>query len=339
MKTGLFLHIGRNKAGSTTLQSFWEERAPSLQGAGIQYLRFGAPQLAGSKFPSFVSHDQLATYLLASRGRAALVSNELIGCLSPDLSRAMAADLAEFDLRVLCYVRNYRDWVVSSYKFDVRAGLNGQDFDYYLNSIESQVSFWPQVEVWGDVLGWDRIRVRSLHPADLVGGELISDANFALGISLPMASSDSRVNVSPSWIVTELIRMLMDERNTHGWSDEELGIAQMLHHYADAAAAQLGECFSTDKSTDRYLTLWQAMMLQDKYNEDVNRVAERTGVHLQRDDMALTTGRTFLPTADRVPKRIMQAVRSLALDTEAARIHPRVATFVRKARFSQLCED
>src|SRR5271168_4995399 len=137
----LYLHIGRNKAGSTTLQNYWIAQASELRRAGVQYALFGQPSPPGSGLPTFPTHALLADFVRAEPGRAVLVSHEVICCFTPGVTRALASDLASLNLQLIFYVRPYRDWVLSSYNFDVRTGFNGRDFDRYLEDLRPLISF------------------------------------------------------------------------------------------------------------------------------------------------------------------------------------------------------
>jgi hypothetical protein len=329
----LYLHIGRNKAGSTTLQNHWVTHADALRQAGIDYVLFGQPSPPGSELLTFPSHRLIADFARGQRGRSVLVSHEVISCFPPEVTRNMAADLSDLNVRVIFYVRPYRDWVLSSYNFDVRTGFNKRDFDSYLQNIQPTISFWPMLEVWGEAIGWQNVRVRSLHPRDLQGRDLIGDSDAALGVTLPPSNLDDRVNTSPSWMVIELLRTIVDREPSGGWNRTGLAVAEALHGYTDAAIEACG----ATASRVTYLTPRQARGLQDLYNRDLAAIAARTGLPLQPDDIEQPPDRAFLPTAAEVPKNVMRTILEQALETDAARLHPEAATFVATALFGELC--
>ena len=328
----LYLHIGRNKAGSTTLQNYWVAHASELRRAGVQYALFGQPSPPGSGLPTFPTHARLADFVRADPGRAVLVSHEVICCFTPEVTRRLASDLSSLNVQLIFYVRPYRDWVLSSYNFDVRTGYNGRDFDRYLEDLRPLISFRPMLEIWGETIGWDNIRVRSLARGDLLNGDLIADGNAAIGVSLPPGESAIQENASPSWMVIEMLRTIVGQDVADGWQGTDLAIAHKLHDYTDAAMAACGGF------TERvnYLTRDQAHWLADLYNRDLEAIAEHTGVPLQPDDAGAAAERPFLPSADRVPKDVLRAIVRLAADPAAAEHHPAVAAFVQTSRFKAL---
>ena len=331
----LYLHIGRNKAGSTTLQNYWVAHAGELRRAGVQYALFGQPSPPGSGLPTFPTHALLADFVRAEPGRAVLVSHEVICCFTPEVTRRLASDLASLNVQLIFYVRPYREWVLSSYNFDVRTGYNGRDFDRYLEDLRPLISFRPMLEIWGEIIGWDNIRVRSLSRGDLLEGDLIVDANAAIGGNLPRGGSAIRENASPSWMAIEMLRTIVGRDVADGWQGTDLAIAHKLHDYTDAAMAAVG----TVAERVNYFTRDQAQWLADLYNRDLESVAEHTGVSLQPDDASPVAERPFLPSADRIPRDILRAIVELASDPAAAEHHPAAAAFVQTPRFTSLCRE
>ena len=329
----LYLHIGRNKVGSTTLQAHFDSHVADLRDNGIDYVFFGQPSPAGSGSPSFVSHHELLAYARGRPGRRVLVSNEGLCCFSPEFTRIMAVDFARIDTRVLLYVRPYREWVLSSYNFEVRTGFNCDDFDDYLARVEAAVGFWPNLEVWGEALGWDKVRVRSLHPADLVGGDLVGDCMAAMGLPGAPARAAGRANVSPSWWAVEVLRLVRGSGPARGWSHADLAVAQVLHHLTDVAVESSGlRCPAV-----QYTSRAQAERLGGRYNRDLAVLADKTGTRLQPDLVGSLGERDFVPSARHVPKRILRLIRELALAAETARLHPEAAAFVGLPGFRDLC--
>jgi hypothetical protein len=328
----LFLHIGRNKAGSTTLQNYIVRHLAELEGAGVRYAMFGQPSPAGTSVPTFPTHRHIAAFVRAQRSGAVLVSHEGLCCFSMELTQIMAADLANLDVQVLFYIRPYREWAISSYSFDVRRGHNALDFDSYLKRIWSSISFWPMLEIWGQTLGWHRVRVRSLATADLAGGDLVCDFRSAIGLPPTPPCGISRANSSPGWIAIELLRMIAQSGPATGWSPATLPIAQILHHLAGESMAALG----VPQAQGNYLSGAQSDELAALYNNDLVRLAACTGIHLQADASVQARTRQFLPSVDRIPKNILRMIRERALAPAFAVVHPQAAAFVSSDAFIRL---
>ena len=329
----LYLHIGRNKAGSTTLQAYCLDHADRLRQEGIRYALFGYPSPPGGDVPTFPSHDLLGEFVRAQRTDAVLVSHEGICCFPAALSQAMATDLSDLDVQVIFYTRPYRDWVVSSYKYDVRIGFNGRDFDRYLDSIWPRISVWPMLEIWGETVGWENMRVRSTHPDDLLEGDLLSDFLAAINVPRPSVATAERLNNSASWVAVELMRTVLGRDRALGWTAAELAVAQVLHHCADQAVSEHGGLLPDAV----YLTRRQAQDLTRLYNHDLATLAARTGVSLRCDDAQDAPERAFLPSVAQAPKAILQSIRDQATGPAAA-LHPQVAEFVNRPAFAACFE-
>ncbi len=326
----LYLHIGRNKAGSSTLQSYFRDNAAALREAGVQYALFNQPSSPGCALPTFATHRDISGFVLAQPGGSVLVSHEGLCCFTRDMTRIMAADLAKLDLRVIFYVRPYTDWIVSSYCFDVRMGINGRDFDRYLDWMHPAISCWPTLEIWGGTIGWDRLHVRSLNPLDLHGGDLLSDCLTAIG--LPAVQSTGRENASPNWMIVELLRLVVGRDAASGWDTTRLAIAEALHELADMAI----DASATPRTPARYLTPRQAHTLAALYNDDLARLTRYTGVNLQDDRRVVATGRDAPPSAGWIPQPVLRGIKSLALRPAYARVHPEIAEFVSSPAYSDL---
>lgn len=329
-RAALHLHIGRNKAGSTTLQAYFLRHAAAMREAGVQYALFNQPSPPGSALPNFATHRDLADFVRAQAGGSVLVSHEGLCCFAPDMMQVMAADLSKLDLQVIFYIRPYTEWIISSYCYDVRTGTNGRDFDSYLEWMWPKISCWPMLEIWGRETGWDRLHVRSLNPLDLQGGDLLSDCLAAIG--LPRARTESRSNASPSWIVVELLRLVAGHATSDGWDRTRLAIAEALHELAERA---IDDC-RVPPASSRYLTRRQAQALAAQYNRDLANLAGVTNVTLCEDNQDRAPERDHLPSAARIPGSILQNIALRALDPEYARLHPEIADFVSSPPFSAL---
>jgi hypothetical protein len=309
----IYLHIGRNKAGSTSLQDFFLERRAALAQVGLRYCLFGHLKDSVPGVPGFATAPELAAYARTEAAPAYLVSNEFLFGWPRDYTDSMIAGLAGCDVRVIAYLRPYGAWVRSAYAEEVRRGLTCLDFERYLDELRPRISAWPYLAGWGEALGWDRIRVRSTDPRDLAGGDLIGDCLTAFGLDPALAGETRRSNRAPAWPVLEMLRRL-----------RELTDEAMFHRVAPPLQAVLEECLSeATLPPAEYLTSAQAHWLAELYNSDLHRLTERTGVALQpeqpdaRDD-------AMRPGLDRIPPALLHrwaARAELAAAEEGVSLH------------------
>jgi hypothetical protein len=295
----IYLHIGRNKAGSTSLQDFFLARHEELASAGLRYCLFGHLKDSVPGVLGFATQFELAEHARSGAHGAYLISNEFMFGWPREFTDSVAAGLAGFDVRVIAYLRPYGDWVHSTYVDAVKGGRTRQDFDAYLDNFRSHISAWPYLEGWGQALGWDRLRIRSLHPRDLVGGNLIDDCMSALGFDRTLVSGAARANQSPHWTVVEMLRALVETDNEAGWSAAALRIVEPLRGLME-------DCLTRHPvpATD-YLTTTQARGLADLYNCDIARLAERIGTVLQ-PEVPSERERAMLPRFDCIPAPLLR---------------------------------
>jgi hypothetical protein len=215
----IYLHIGRNKAGSTTLQDLFAACHPALEAVGIRYVLIGRMKDSVPGQPGFSTLWDVATYAKDNPQISLLISNEFLSGWPPQFIADAATALRGLDTTVIAYTREYSGWVGSAYGFDVGSGWNARDFDDYVEWIGDRVSYWPALERWGQAFGWHNMRIRSLNPASLHGGELIDDCLDALGVgpALAQAAPILRSNTAMPWMTVELTRAMVGQSSETGW--------------------------------------------------------------------------------------------------------------------------
>jgi hypothetical protein len=265
----------------------------------------------------FPTQFELADHARTGAERAYLVSNEFMFGWPLDYTASMAAGLAGFDVRIIAYIRPYGAWIRSAYADAVKNGENSRDFDRYLDWMAPRISAWPYLEGWGEAFGWDRIRIRSLDPRDLVGGDLIGDCLTSLGLD-PTHAAAGRSNQAPDWPVVEMLRQLISRDDEAGWEPEGRRISDPLRML-------MMECLAEQPVPPiEYLTAAQEQRLAALYNRDLDLLAERTGVALQPER---PTGRDrgAVPSFAQIPADLRRRWAARAAAAEFRRDHPEAA--------------
>ena len=317
----IYLHIGRNKAGSTTLQDFFLAHRAELDRGGVRYALFGhlkdsVPGVIGFGFP-----DELGAYARAHPDKAVLVSNEFMFAWPHEYTQAMLAGLKGLDVRIIAYVRPYESWLCSSYAQDVRNGESRRDIDRYLERLRPRISAWPHLEAWGEGVGWDRIRVRSIDAGAAASGELVSDCLSAIGLDPGLGIAMPPSNQAPHWATVELLRRLIDRDLDQPWDEAGLAIALPLRRLFE-------ECLAAWPGFDRrvqYLTPGQTRELVELYNRDLAAIGARTGDIIAPRSIGDLPARPFLPALDQVPAAILRDFAGRAVAPAFARLHPEAA--------------
>lgn len=297
-RSEVVLHIGRNKAGSTTIQDFCLAVHRELRAQGVEYVMFG--HLADSQpgVAGFVTFDELLSDLRARPGARRLVSNEFMFGWPDEFTEDAAKALAGVDVQVIVYLRRYDHWVASAYAEETRRGMNMRGIDDYLAWLGPRVSAWPHLRKWGECFGWDRVRVRDLAPAALRRGDLLIDFLHELGLRME-APGRARSNVAPHWIELELTRSLAGRNGETKWS----GVAAET---VEPLLAELRPLLAGAPSAT-YLSLAQRRSLLELYNEDLERIRRAGGGRLAPVRPDPGPERAFAPSLDEAPDEMLRA--------------------------------
>lgn len=317
----VFLHIGRGKAGSTTIQSFVQGNKAFLETEGIH-----CPLIPNG----MANHARLAKSLPdRSSDRAPIrefrrdlerspfpklfLSAEALMSMPRNGIRLLQRLTANREVRILAYIRAYPDWVRSLYAQRTKRALSAWDFDAFLAAGEHEVSALPNLEQWSQVFGWNAMRVRTLDRSGLAGGSLVSDVLDALGVQgSPPAVADA--NVSLHWMTLELLRALAEAKALIGETDRPSirVISQLTEKCVQHVQPRQG----------RYLTRKQWSILAERYTRDVETIGRHTGFPLPAPAME-PEERAFLPSFDAIPAEIRADIlATLSKSPLAKRISP-----------------
>jgi len=314
------LHVGRSKAGSTTIQDFCRAAHRDLAAQGVDYVMFGHLKDAEPGIPGFGTFEELASFAAANPGRTVLVSNEFMFAWPVDFSRSAAAALGGCNVSIVIYLRPYDGWVQSAYTEETRHGRNIRAIDGFMDGYPLRTSAWDYLEGWGGSFGWDRLHLGSLAPGGLSGGELMTD--FAGALGLPLAGGQvARRNTAPHQAVLELSRRLAAANSEIDWQGVDRTETDPL--IAAMAAASAG------RPQSPYFTLAQRKALIDLYNADLDRIARHGGLRLPPAAAPADPEREFEPSFERTAPEILDSFFAETLSPAFAGRYPAAA---RRAR-------
>lgn len=314
----LHIHIGRGKAGSTTIQQYVLENRDALRERGVIYAtlwpgetRHAAVKRAVRRANADQSPLDATIAEVATRPDLTwLISDEaMFHGAEHDLSRARRlVDVPGHDVQIICYIRRYDDWIRSVYAQTAKTATRQWDFDtfYALSTnrrtpARSRLSIMPMLHLCAELVGWSRVRVRSLEPLGLHGGTLIAD--LLHGIGLPddtgLPTTIENRNVAPTWMVVEFRRAVSLALGEH--ADHRVAKLLMRAFARSAAGSPNGQ------SAAVYLTPGQAREARALYNEDVSLINELSGSQIRLAPEATLPMRPFLPSIEHVPADIREA--------------------------------
>jgi hypothetical protein len=302
----LLFHIGRGKAGSSTIQNTIDLNREALRAQGIAVpsrasdhrghavdVAFGMQQVEG--------HDDALPGLRAllddPANRHVFVSSEyLFTATRPEIERLRQA-IGPHDLRIVAYLRAYPDWLRSLYAQGIKRGRRASDFDAFFETAGKRAPCRALLSRWADAFGWERLRVR--HLAGLHSGGLVADLEAVLGC--PLATGPDQ-NASPHWIETEFLRALHGRAASTGeTAPPRAALAAVLTVLREAI-----ELHAPDDA--EYLTLAQHRSHEDAYLADAAWLAQRTDAPLPPPMPERTRERPFLPELTAVPAEVRETI-------------------------------
>ena len=306
----LFVHIGRSKAGSSTIQWFLFANRALLARHGVEYPEAGctngshvglADELRGRR-----GGNQAAQHLRNTLARhpasAFLISSEYFFKLRQEKVRDLVELAGPHDIKVIAYIRRYPEWIRSNYMQQTRRGRNGADFDAFFSKYSDDMSVFPRLQRWSDVLGWENIRVRSLDRSSLSGGKLTTDILHAVGLEPGRGRfvEPGIKNISPSWMVIEFRRALTALRSRSKPLKQALSDEKRLQSHFKACARRN----AASKQEAQYLTPAQYASAASRFNEDVAALNALTGSSIPLMELASPPERPFLPSFETIPSEL-----------------------------------
>lgn len=261
--------------------------------------------------PGWATFDALAAHAQAHPETTWLVSNEFMSAWPDAFTQEAARALSGCDVFIVAYIRRYDQWIRSAYAEETRAGMNCRDIDHYVDHMRSGISALSNLQGWASRFGWERLRVRSLHPADLVGGDLLADFGHAIGLGEFLTPTVSH-NVSPGWMELELIRRLTQCNAAQEWGGADPEAVLPL-------AALIGAIQDIPSDT-AYLSENQLDDLQQDFNRDANILRSRGQLVSPVTDAEKP--RTFVPAFEQIPAKVREVFFARARTQDFTVQHP-----------------
>ncbi len=200
----LFVHIGLEKTGTTTLQHFLHDNAVALAAAGFSYLAdrrapyfsyIAHTPVTGAliEAPDFLPTRKLRTLpqalatlatALASEPLDVILSSEhLSSRLStpPQLEQLRAA-FGTRETTIVCYVRRQDEMALSAYSTGVKAGRRDAFDHRAITPANCYFNHFETLDLWARVFGDAALRVRNVARPRLVNGDIRDDFAALVGL-------------------------------------------------------------------------------------------------------------------------------------------------------------
>lgn len=197
----VFLHIGMSKAGSSAIQQSLVVNASTLSEAGICYPGAGR-RWGNAHYKLF--HDlrkgQVEESLSEALGEAEFQKTVVLSCegfwvIEDEEIEALHRSLAEYDVRVLLYLRRPSDYVPSSYRQSIRRrGDTCTPEEYWRRGPP-----WPHLNYSDQLKRWGRCFQLRVRAYEAVKHRIEEDFMRAIGAPIQHIDTQRRVaNETPT---------------------------------------------------------------------------------------------------------------------------------------------
>lgn len=160
----VFLHIGRQKTGTTAIQKALSENRAALAELGVLYpgtrrhhheIAFA---LSGAQNAGAAEAAQIRSEIVAAPGRV-IVSSEGLQNVPP---AAMRDWLGSAAVHVIVYLREQAEAFASHYQQHVKAELETTPFEQYVAPLSAD--YGPFLDSWANTFGRENMTVRAYDP-------------------------------------------------------------------------------------------------------------------------------------------------------------------------------
>jgi hypothetical protein len=259
----LYLHIGRGKTGTSSIQRFLAANRERLLAEGCHYVRAG--DLAGDRGhkpfaygfidepPSYLREPggveqalaEVATEIGASSAPCVLLSSENFTLCNPERLRAFfEAKAPDLGVKVVFFARSQDELVESQYNQLVKTAGMRLSFAEYLDSGPEELDFSELLRPWAKVFGSENIIARVYDASsDQVLDQFLACLPLRSFGPLPGRAPEETVNAQVGYLCAETYRVLngheLGSRKTAYRAIHELLRANDLPAlYFDAAEAR-----------------------------------------------------------------------------------------------------
>lgn len=200
MKKRLFLHIGLHKTGTSSIQSYLSDHRLDLQRLGILYPETAIPPTNHGHhlLPwSFMQREpvdpdaifaQINDEIATSPSDTAIISSEGFERRS-SLKKIdfIAEQFAEFDTRILVYLRRQDELIESRYNQNLKMGKVFESIQSFTETMfkHGRCDFYELCEDWAAKFGRDKILVRIYTKTSNVIADFLEATGIDLKDELP----------------------------------------------------------------------------------------------------------------------------------------------------------
>lgn len=214
----LIIHIGSQKTGSTSIQTFLTQNQDKLRAAGRSYVKAGRGPAAHNRIAVKHKTDQFPAIMakLAAEVQSApdlthIVSSEML--FTPRLARSLAEQLPEEitrDTRIIAYIRRQDKFLEAMFKQVVKTGRFTGTPEEYMTKRDGALNYSRVLDAYAAEFGRENIVVVPYEPARFPRKNVILDIAPRLGLGevTPDELPEKFSNITLSREISEMLGII-----------------------------------------------------------------------------------------------------------------------------------
>lgn len=268
----IYLHIGRHKSGTTSIQRFLARNRDVLLRNGFCYpdcaphptahhpISIALRDTDGSGVNDFPAISALSSEEF--KGFNFIFSSEGFQSLRPHV---VSSVFSPGETKVVVYIREQLEYSISSYLQRIQASAARWSFQEYLQRIRPNLYYGAFLNDWADKFGSKSITVRIFDRSKLEGGDVVTD--FCSQVGLDKITDFSRLErfSNPSLTYPLLVLKLFLNRHLSEQEQRKLRIYAFLDQFADTFQGKTTPFPVKKALVERY---------RDSFREGNRRMAE-----------------------------------------------------------------
>ncbi|MFK8011057.1 MAG: hypothetical protein AB8B80_03385 [Marinicellaceae bacterium] len=197
MKKKLYLHIGFHKTGTSALQEFFDRNRDELLKNGVYYIKsydtrfpanvdlswaFNQDPPPWASFEKGTSSEIIAHYNKKLKNNVCdtvIISSEDF-CLfdkQPQSIRNLKTFLSDYDVKIVAYLRDPMEFIISLYCHAVRSRAVSYDLKTHIAQKYKffAADFYERLDPWLQEFGRDNLIIKNYAPKEFVNNNLVDD--------------------------------------------------------------------------------------------------------------------------------------------------------------------
>lgn len=292
----IFVHVGTQKTGSTSIQAFLSTQQKELYKRGINFVKAGRNRDAHNKIAITEKRGDVAPILHEvlqeierHDGFINVLSSEMFfrHSLSQALDQHWPQQIKD-RVRPIAYIRRQDKFLEAMYKQALKNGrFKGSPEEFIIRKGDS-IFYSSVLDRFAEVFGKNAMIVRPFEPANFPDGNIVSDFASHIGIDVKDEITDlpKKSNPTLSYEVSYLLGILNQSTDVNTRQ-----IIRYLSQNPVEGAIRSGDCYSYDQRKDilHRCSADNAYVLKE-YCSELDRLFDETDLDANSEEQMRSDG-------------------------------------------------